>query len=98
MAFSVLPHRDKLGVRPGRLFIDGKWQDASDGAHLPHIHPATNEQVTTIAAGSAADIDRAVRAARRAFDDGPWPRLKARERKRYLQKLVDLLYKHSAEL
>lgn len=98
MTVSVLPRRDELRVRPGRLFIDGSWAQASDGGTWRHVHPATNEEVTTIAIGTPSDVDRAVRAARRAFDDGPWPRLKARERKRLLQPLVALLHDHSDEL
>ena len=52
------------------------------------MNPATNEVVTTFAVGSVADVDRAVGAARRAFDEGPWPRLTAKERKTYFTRLV----------
>lgn len=98
MTLSVLPYRDRLGVRPGRVYIDGAWSDAHDGATWTHVHPATNEEVTTIAAVGEPDVARAVAAARRAFDEGPWPRLKARERKRLLQPLVESIYAHADEL
>jgi aldehyde dehydrogenase (NAD+) len=98
MTFSMLPHRDRLGAGPVRLFIDGAWRNAADGATWTHHHPATNEALTTVALGNAHDVDAAVRAARRAFDSGPWPHLRARERKRYLQRIVDLVRAHADEL
>jgi aldehyde dehydrogenase (NAD+) len=98
MTISVLARRDELGVRPGQIYIDGTWRDASDGGTWTHVHPATNEEVTSIAVATAEDVDRAVRSARRAFDEGPWPHLKARERKRALQPLADALREHSTRL
>jgi aldehyde dehydrogenase (NAD+) len=98
VAISVLPKRDELGVKPGQLYIDGSWSDASDGGTWRHLNPATNEEVASFAVGTAADVDRAVRAARLAFDEGPWPRLPARDRKRLLQHLVGLIYQHRDEL
>jgi aldehyde dehydrogenase (NAD+) len=95
---SVLEHRDDLGVQPGRLFIDGAWSDASDGGTWEQMNPATNEVVTTFAIGTVADVDRAVGAARRAFDEGPWPRLTAKERKTYFSRLVALITEHGEEL
>src|SRR5438132_3141571 len=98
MAISVLPKRDELGVKGGQLYIDGVWSDASDGGTWTHRNPATNEEVATFAIGSPDDVDRAVNAARRAFDEGPWPSLPARDRKALLQKLVGLIYDHKDEL
>lgn len=97
-AFSVLARRDALGVRPGRLYIDGAWCDALDGRVVDQVNPATGETVTRVAVGTAADVDRAVRAARRAFDEGPWPRLHAADRKAILQRLVELIAAHADEL
>ena len=98
MAMSVLEQRDDLGVKPGRLFIDGVWGDASDGGTWEQMNPATNEVVTTFAVGAVADVDKAVMAARRAFDEGPWPRLTAKERKKYFNRLVSLITEHGEEL
>ena len=82
MALTVLPKRDELGVKGGQLYIDGQWCDASDGGTWTHFNPAANEEVASFAIASADDVDRAVTAARRAFDDGPWPRLKGRTARR----------------
>ena len=71
MTMTVLKERDRLGVRPGQLFIDGTWADATDGATFDQVNPATNEVVTTFALGTAADVDRAVRAARGGLRRGP---------------------------
>jgi aldehyde dehydrogenase (NAD+) len=98
MTLSVLDQRDKLGVRPGQLYIDGAWVDASDGGTWEQMNPASNEVVTTFAIASAADVDRAVAAARRAFDDGPWPRLTAKERKKFFNRLVELITANGEEL
>ncbi len=98
MTMTVLGQRDRLGVGTGRLFIDGSWSEASDGGTWEQANPATNEVVTTFAVGSAADVDRAVRAARRAFDEGPWPTMHARDRKAIMQRLVSLIDEHGEEL
>ena len=97
MAFSVLPHAERLGVRPGRLLIDGTWRDGGAGTWT-HVHPATNEEVTTIAVASASDVADAVGAARRAFDDGAWTSMVARDRKRLLQRAAALIEAHAEEL
>lgn len=98
MAISVLAHRDRLGVKPGKLYIDGKWVEGSDGGIWEQRNPATNEVVTTFAVGTAEDVDRAVGAARRAFDEGPWPSMHAKDRKAILQRLVGLIEEHGEEL
>ena len=91
MAISVLEQRDALGVGDGRLFINGAWVDASDGGTYTHVHPASNEEVTRFAVATAEDVDRAVRAARTAFDEGPWPGMNAKDRIRILRRLIDLI-------
>ena len=99
MAISVLPHRDQLGVKDcPKLFIDGRWIDAESDQVWTHIHPATHEAVTRFATAGASDIDRAVSAARRAFDEGLWPKMKARERKRILDKIAALARANAAHL
>lgn len=96
--FSVLPMRDQLSVKQGRIYIDEKWSGASDGATMAHLHPATNETVAEFAVGSNDDVDRAVRAARKAFESGPWPRMKARDRRRLVQRIAALMAEHAVEL
>jgi len=98
VTFSVLEHRDRLGVTAGRLFIDGEWREGGTGETWTHVHPASNEEVTTIAVATAADVADAVGAARRAFDDGRWTAMPARERQRRLQRVASLIGEHSEEL
>jgi acyl-CoA reductase-like NAD-dependent aldehyde dehydrogenase len=88
---------EKLGLRPGELFIGGRWEAAMGGATRPVIDPSTGATVATVAAAGAADVDRAVRAARAAFDDGGWSRLRPRERGRILQRAADLLRDRAEE-
>jgi acyl-CoA reductase-like NAD-dependent aldehyde dehydrogenase len=74
-----------------RLYVAGRWQDASDGATFMLVNPATEETIGTVAAASEADVDAAVRAARHQFDDGPWSRISGRERARFLLRIADLV-------
>jgi aldehyde dehydrogenase (NAD+) len=72
-----------------QLYIDGAWVDAAEGGAMPVNEPAHARAMATVARGTAADIDRAVRAARTAFDAGPWPFTPPRERARILHALAD---------
>ena len=76
---------------PECLFIDGKWVPASSGRSIDVISPATEEVFLTVAEANEADIDRAVDAARRAFDTGPWPRMTHAERAVYLRRIGDAM-------
>jgi len=98
MVASIKPHRDELGLGDGRMLIDGSWTTAADGGTWSHRHPATGEQVASFPVASPADVDSAVRAARRASDEGPWPRARAGERVRVLRKIADLVREHADEL
>ena len=88
---------DFIGA-PRQLFIDGQWADAASGKAFETPDPATGETLARIAEGDAEDIDRAVRAARRAFDDGPWSRMTASERGRIIWRIGDLILEHTDEL
>jgi len=85
-------------IEAGKLLIGGDWRDSSKTFET--INPATAEVLTTIAEASAADVDAAVQAARKACDDtaGPWRKMTASERGRVLWKIADLLEKHIDEL
>src|SRR5712664_2510344 len=85
MVASIKPHRDELGLGDGLILINGQWTAAADGGTWSHIHPATGEQVASFPVASPADVDSAVRAARRAFDEGSWPNARANERVRVLR-------------
>src|SRR5262250_1476046 len=74
-----------------RMLIDGAWVEAASGKTLPVYDPATEEVIAHVAEGDSADIERAVRAARRAFDTGPWRKVTPSERGRMLWRLADLL-------
>jgi len=73
-----------------QLVINGEWRDASDGATMPVINPATEEVIALVAAATRDDVDAAVAAARAAFE-GPWGQMPARERGRLLWKLAERL-------
>jgi 5-carboxymethyl-2-hydroxymuconic-semialdehyde dehydrogenase len=78
-------------------FIGGAFRDAAEGRTFATLNPATNQPLAEVADGSAADVDAAVLAARRAFDDGPWPRLKATERAATLRRIAQLIRDHAEE-
>jgi aldehyde dehydrogenase (NAD+) len=98
MIASIKPHRDEAGLTDGQLLIDGTWGPSSDEQSWTHSHPATGEEVASFPVASPADVDRAVRAARKAFDEGPWPKMRAGERIRLLRRISDLVREHGDEL
>jgi phenylacetaldehyde dehydrogenase len=83
--------------RTRRLLIDGKWVEAASGKTFTTYDPSTEAPLAEVAAGEKEDVDRAVRAARKAFEGGPWRRMTASERGRALWKLADLIEKHGEE-
>ena len=88
----------KARIAPGRLLIDGQWVDGTKA--FDTINPATGEVLTQVAEAAASDVDRAVEAARRAFDGkgGAWRKMAASERGRLIWRLADLVEKHIEEL
>ena len=83
---------------PRQLFINGQWCDAASGKTFETPNPATGETLARVAEGSTEDIDRAVRAARRAFEEGPWGRMTPSERGRIIWRIGDLILEHADEL
>jgi acyl-CoA reductase-like NAD-dependent aldehyde dehydrogenase len=83
--------------RKYQLFIDGKWVDAESGKTFATPNPATGATLAEVAEADKADVDKAVEAARRAFE-GPWSKVSARERGRLLYKLAQLIEARTAEL
>ncbi len=81
-----------------RMFIDGAWVGAEDGKTFQSFNPATGEAWAEIPEATVGDVDRTVRAAHRAFVEGPWASATATERGRYLRKLADLLADKSEDL
>ncbi len=88
----------QVQVKPGKLFIGGKWVDAASGKTFPTINPATGETLTAVAQGDERDADAAVQAARKAFESGPWPEMSAADRAKILWKIGDLIDQHNEEL
>jgi len=86
-----------LNGKPKRLFIDGRWVEAASGKTFDSVNPSTGEVLASVAEGGSEDIDRAVEAARGAFD-GPWRKFKPFDRQNLLLKLADLVEQHFEEL
>ena len=84
--------------RAGKLLIDGQWVAAASGQTFEAIDPASENVICQLAAGDREDIDRAVKAARRAFEDSDWSRMRPVERERLLLKLADLIEQNADEL
>src|SRR5947209_708706 len=83
--------------KPRKMLINGKWLDSVSGKTFPTYDPATGEVLAKIAEGDSADIDLAVKAARKAFETGPWRKMTASERGRLIWKLGDLIDAHLEE-
>ncbi|WP_137929675.1 aldehyde dehydrogenase family protein [Mesorhizobium comanense] len=84
--------------RRHQLFIGGKTCEAADGARRDVVDPATGKIISSVADAGSQDVDLAVRAARQAFDNGPWTRMKPNERMKLLWRLGELIDKYSVEL
>src|SRR5580700_4551141 len=89
---------EQFTATPRQLFINGQWTDAASGKTFETPNPATGDTLARIAEGDAEDIDRAVRAARKAFDEGPWGRITPSERGRIIWRIGDLILEHAEEL
>jgi phenylacetaldehyde dehydrogenase len=83
---------------PRQMFINGQWTEAASGKTFETPNPATGETLAHIAEGDAEDINRAVRAARAAFEDGPWSRITPSDRGRIIWRIGDLILDHAEEL
>jgi phenylacetaldehyde dehydrogenase len=85
-------------ARKHKLLIDGQWVDAKSGKTFAVFDPSNGQQIAQVADGGAEDIDAAVMAARRAFESGPWAKMKPTERGKLVWKLGDVLEAHADEL
>jgi len=88
----------QVQVKPGKLFIGGKWVDAASGKTFPTVNPATGETLTVVAEGDERDVAAAVEAARKAFESGSWSEMSAADRAKLLWKIGDLVDKYNEEL
>jgi len=99
MATATSAIEPSVKISANKLLINGKWVDAASGKTFPTINPSTGEVITRVAEADAADVDKAVAAARAAFDKGPWRRkMTASHRGVLMNKLADLVEKHAEEL
>src|SRR5580704_11421600 len=92
------PTDSQVAVSATKLLIDNRWIASESGKTFATINPSTGEEICEIAEADAADVEKAVRAARAAFDRGPWRKTLASERGRLLHRLADLIEKHGDEL
>src|SRR2546428_2023597 len=88
----------KQTLKPFRLFIDGKWEAAVSRRTIPVLNPATGEQLTTVPDAGPEDVDRAVKAARRAFEKGFWRKMNVSQRERIIWRIGELIEKNKEEL
>ena len=98
MTVTVDQTVEQFTAAPRQLFINGQWVEAASGKTFETPNPATGETLAKIAEGDAEDIDRAVKAARTAFDEGPWGRITPSERGRIIWRIGDLILEHAEEL
>jgi aldehyde dehydrogenase (NAD+) len=81
-----------------RLFRAGVWEESCGGGVFEAVNPANGERLGSLSEATAEDVDRTVRAARRAFDEGPWRAMTRRERARLLHRIGEVVRTHRAEL
>jgi aldehyde dehydrogenase (NAD+) len=98
MATAEMPLVKPPKITQTKMLIDGRWVDSGSGVTFTTLNPATEEVIAQVPLGNRDDVDRAVKAARRAFETGPWPKMDARERGRLLYRLADLIEAHAEEL
>jgi aminomuconate-semialdehyde/2-hydroxymuconate-6-semialdehyde dehydrogenase len=86
------------GILEVDLFVDGAWEEASSGRTFESVNPATGKKLASIQEAGPDDVDRAVAAARRAFDHGPWPGMAVAERSRILNRVGEIILERKDEL
>src|SRR5258706_6348144 len=98
MRVAFPPHLSDFRLMDtANLFINGQWKSPIEGATRDILNPANNEVIATVGDGSVKDVELAIAAARKAFDEGPWPRMRATERATLLFKLSDAIEAHTEE-
>jgi aldehyde dehydrogenase (NAD+) len=94
----VMPAKSMVALPELKLLIDNRWVDSNSGRTFATINPSSGEEICQVAEADHADVDRAVSAARRAFDRGPWRTMRASERGRLLFRLADLIERNADQL
>ena len=83
------PRTTEFIARPQQMYVDGQWVESATGRRFDTVDPATEQVITTVPHSDAEDVERAVRAARRAFEDGPWPAMTLAERQRMIWRIAE---------
>lgn len=97
MVTTARPKQD-VKIGPTQLLINNEWVESSSGKRFETINPANGEVICDVAEADALDVDKAVKAARKAFTSGSWPKMSARERGLLLYRLADLIEANKEEL
>jgi aldehyde dehydrogenase (NAD+) len=95
---AMVPNQTEIALPELKLLIDNRWQPSQSGRTFATINPSTGEEICQVAEADAADVDAAVRAARAAFESGPWRKMNASARGRLLHRLADLIEANSDQL
>ncbi len=98
MATTTAALESKASVRATKLLINNQWVDSASGKTFPTVNPTTGDEIVRVAEADSADVDKAVHAARAAFEKGPWRKISAAERGNLLHRLADLIEEHADEL
>jgi aldehyde dehydrogenase (NAD+) len=98
MPAATLERPAPAKIRLTKLFVDNQWIDAVEGGMIDALNPGTGQTIATVAAGTAPDVDKAVKAARRALETGPWGKMDAADRGQLLFRLADLIIQNAEEL
>lgn len=98
LAISLKEKVERFLAGKKKLFIDGQFVESTSQKTFETYNPATGEVLATVYEGGPEDVDRAVKAARKAFDEGPWSKMGTAERSRLMYKLADLMEQNSEEL
>lgn len=94
---ALNPKASEFTSKPLKMFIGGKWVDAISGKRIDVKNPADGSIITSSPSADKEDVDMAVRAARKAFEEGPWPKMKPNERAKLLLGLADLIEENAEE-
>ncbi len=87
-----------VSVKPCKMLINGRWEEAASGQTMDVMNPATGERLATVPDGDAADVDRAARAARASFEKGSWRNLAPSRKEQILWRIGELIREHEDEL
>jgi aldehyde dehydrogenase (NAD+) len=98
MATATSVMEPNVKIHATKLLINGQWVNSASGKTFPTINPATAEVITQVSEADTADVDKAVAAARAAFDKGPWRKMTGPQRSRLMNVFADLVEKHGDEL